>query len=52
MVEGLPTIEGKQALCIGTLRGNIGGVERLQKKPEEAINWGDFDGGVIELFQI
>lgn len=50
VVEGLPAVEGKQALCIRTLGGNIGRVERLQERKEGATDWGNSDAEVNEIF--
>lgn len=50
VVEGLPAVEGKQALCTRALGGNIGRVECLQKSKEEVIDWGNFDAEVNKLF--
>lgn len=38
MVEGLPTVEGKQALSTRALGGHVGRVECLQEREEEAMD--------------
>lgn len=34
MVEGLPAVEGKQALSVGTLSRDVGGVEGLREEED------------------
>ena len=43
MVEGLPAVEGKQALRARARRRNVGRVERLQGGKEKAIHSGSWE---------
>lgn len=49
MVEGLPAIEGERAFCIGTLSGDIGGVEGLRERKKGPLADGTLDVYVVEL---
>lgn len=50
MVEGLPTVEGKQALCTRALGRNIGRVECLPRRKEDVNDGGSFDAEVNKVF--